>query len=208
MPKVKLVMMTCIAALAFSALASASASAATPGWMVNGKLLAHGESAKFSPNTTVLENFQLTAAGVTVTCETLKVKNGSITGLTLALAESLEFGQCKANNNCAVEENISTVPILTHEVTLDGTLAAKATFIPETKTTFATINFTNPLCALLGVQPVTGKATVLAPTLQDERVTQQININSSGELKVGSSAATLKGIADFKLENGLPWSFL
>jgi hypothetical protein len=212
MPKAKLIIIACVAALVFSALASASASAAVAGWMVNKATLADGEVKNLAPNPTVLGGgFVLTGAGISVTCTSLKLKGGTITGLTLALIESLEFGECSATAPCEVEKNIDTVPILTHEITLEGNTAVKAVFKPETKTVFATIKFNNPLCALEGVQAVTGKATVLAPKLQEERVKQEIKAvvtAASGELKLGSNAASLTGSAEFEVNGGQTWSFL
>jgi hypothetical protein len=100
-------------------------------------------------------------------------------------------------------------PILT-EATLDGTLAVKESIKPETGTEFVTISLEGELCALEGLQSVSGKASVLAPTGQDERTLQQYNaINAAeGELKIGGKTALIKGSSLIKLASGESWSFL
>jgi hypothetical protein len=212
MSKVKLITMACVAALALSAFASASASAATAGWMVKGTMLSGSKA--LATTAAVHEFGKLKAAGVTIEC-----KGGTLNGIApeikspnLGAAKSLEFTGCKSiTANCEISpEKINTVPLLA-EATLEGALAVKVLFKPETKNTFTTVEYTGALCALQGVQPVTGKATVSAPTGQDERTLQQLNANvteTSGELKVGSSPAELKGVALLRLASGEPWSFL
>jgi hypothetical protein len=130
----------------------------------------------------------------------------------MGLATSLEFTECKSLvENCSLSSSsISTVPILV-EVTLESTKADVATFTPETKTVFATFAFVGEKCAIIGTQAVTGKAKVLAPTGREERTLQlikSITTAVSGELKIGSSGATLEGAALLRLASGETWSFL
>lgn len=210
MTKAKLGIAVFAATLALTAVASATALAG-PGWMVNGITLGAGEVRNVAEATVVDQNFTLGAAGVTIQCEQLRVEGGFIEALSMALAKSLIFSGCESLNapTCTVTKTIGTVPILgTASLDAANASAAIVTFTPETKTVFATIKYDGASCALLGVQPVTGKATTLAPEGKIEKVEQRLNVNSSGELKVGSSEATLKGGALLKLENGLSWSYL
>jgi hypothetical protein len=162
------------------------------------------------------ENGVLVAAGVTITCSGSALSGASpkINSATnMGDAESLTFNGCSANEHCAVPTSISTLPVLV-DLTLDGTLAVKGKFLPHgpganTKT-FATFAFEGALCALEGVQPVTGTQAFLALTGQDERTLQLITATRDveGELKVGSSAGTLKGSILVRLASGEPFSFL
>jgi hypothetical protein len=212
MSKAKLVITTCIVTFAFSAVVSASSSAVTAGWMVNGTMLI---GSKAVATTAAVDEFiKIKAAGVTIEC-----KGSTINGVAPELkspnrggAASLEFTACKSiTANCEISsEKISTRTILL-EATLEGALAIKVSLVPETKNGFATIEYDGALCALQGVQPLSGKWTMLAPTGQDERTLQLLNLvttEASGELKVGSSAAELKGSALWRLASGESWSFL
>ncbi len=207
MSKIKLGIVAFAAVLVFSAVASSMASAATAGWMVNGALLSGSKPLATTAKVEqagILEgaNFKITCTG-----ETLNGVSPTITSPAKGSATSLEFTGCSGEEPCSIEgTTIKTVPISV-EATLDGALAAKATFTPQTKNTFATIHFIGPSCALLGVQPVTGTQEVLAPEGQDERTLQLIKAIGSS-LKVGSSPATLLGSALLKLASGETWSFL
>jgi len=210
MSKVKTLVMTFIAVLALGAVASTSASAATPGWMVSGTTLSGSEA--LATTAAVDENAQLTASGVTIEC-TGKNLNGlspKIEAGSMGSVTSLIFTGCKAlGTTCTIESTeIGTVPVLA-EATLEGSLGVKVVFSPQSGTIFATIKYLGASCALLGLKPVTGKASVSAPTGQDEQVLQQIVANTaSGELQVGSASATLKGKALLKLATSSPWSYL
>jgi len=215
MSKAKMIITTLIAAIAFSALISASASAATVGWMVNGTLLSGSEplatTAKVENSVGVLKS---AGADVEVECigSTLNGKEPKIESPNTGQATDLEFTGCTAKTtNCTIgASTITTVPVGV-EATLEGALAVIATFKPKTKTTFATFEFQGSKCASEGLNAVTGTAKVLAPTGQDESATQLITsiaTEASTELKVASSPASLTGSALLKLASGAPWSFL
>jgi hypothetical protein len=214
MSKAKIMMTVCVGVLALSAFASASASAVTAGFMVSGTML-NGTRA-LATTAAVDEPGELEAAKVKITCSG-SVLNGASPKINSATnmgdAESLTFNGCSANEHCTVPSSISTLPVLV-DLTLDGTLAVKGKFLPHgpgaNTHTFATILFEGALCALEGVQPVTGSQAFLAPTGQDERTLQLIAATQDvgGELKVGSSAATLKGSILVRLASGEAFSFL
>ena len=211
MPKIRMMVVACMAVLACGAVVSASASAAAPGWMVNGKNLTTTKA--LATTAAVDEVGILKFSTITITC-----KGGTLNGVApilepgnMASASSLEFTECQTSGPpCSVVSTIKTEPIL-GEATLEGSLAVVATLKPRSGTKFTNIDFIGTECALEGLQPVTGQAKVLAPTGQDERTLQLINAIStetSGELKVASSPASLKGSALLKLQSGEPWSFL
>lgn len=205
----------CVVVLALSALTSASASAATAGWMVNGTLL--NGVAILSSSAPVDKNFKLRAAGVTIECigKNLNTIEGTITSPAMGLIKTLEFTSCQSiTENCILAgqpKAIITQPLL-FEATLDGVLAFKATFAPETKTIIIrTLAYEGAECALKGNNAVTGKFTMLAPAGQSEKASQLINATTteaSGELKIGSSPASLEGAALLTLDSDDPWSFL
>jgi hypothetical protein len=209
MSRMKLIMSAFVAVLAFSALVSGSAPAATAGWMVNGKLLSG--TAALATTAKVDEKAKLVADGVEIECtgETLNSVAPQIASPTSTSATSLIFTGCRsATSTCTLgSATIGTVPVIA-ETTLDGALGITATFSPKTKTTFATFEYVGASCALEGIQFVTGKMVMLDPTGQDEAASQLIKATSASTLKVGGSSATITGSALLKLATGEPWSFL
>jgi hypothetical protein len=221
MSKVKVIISAFIAVLALGALASSMASAATPGWLVNGTLLTGDQKASLATTAAVDQNGVLKFKTVTIECKgsTLDGVDPLIEALhnNLGSAASLQFLGCSATpaSKCELEGQpvtIGTLPVTT-EPTLEGALGVAATFRPISGTTFATLKFTEKTeCAVSAEKlPVTGSAPATAPTGQDERTLQLLNVNVSsatGLLKVGNSAASLEGSALLKLASSLPWSFM
>jgi hypothetical protein len=210
MSRLKLTITICAEALIIAAFASIPASAVTAGWMVKGAALTGTKA--LASTAAVDENWLLKSAGVTISCNGSTV-NGigpEIQAPHGGMTTKIELNGCSANENCAVTQTIGTTP-LAIEFTLDGTSAALATFLPKTKTSLATIEMKGEQCAVLGVQNVTGKVHALLPTGQEEGTLQRVKVNvpeSSGEVKVGSSAGEIKGSALPQLATHEPWSFL
>lgn len=211
MLKVKLLVAACFAVFAVGAAASATASAE---WMVGGTNLV-GSAAL--GNAGVLKTGQLTVTGVTtVVCNGKEVvlHSGSIIAPDKILVSSVLFSECKGNNapcDTITNGKIATVPI--HGVAkLDGTLSTYITLLPETKTIFAQIAFSNPECPLLvgGGAPVTGRASLLVHEGKDERLAHSaLLFTLPGDLKVGSNAAEITGaLFDIALQSHKLWSFL
>lgn len=212
MSKTKLIVAVFAAVIAISAVASATASA---GWRVGGVLLAAGSKQKLMTSGIVEQPALLQGGGAEISCG--RVGQEDITGVAPEIegtnkgsATSVTFHECVGSGVCPIAGNtITTVPVLITELTLDGTLAVKGAFVPETKTTFTTIKFEGAECALLGTQPVTGKASFLAFTGQDERTFQSVLLFSeAGKLKIGSSEAKLHGRGLLSTANLVPWSFI
>ncbi|HEY2768622.1 MAG TPA: hypothetical protein VGI76_10205 [Solirubrobacteraceae bacterium] len=199
--------------MVFAVVAAASATASAD-WMVGGTALVG--SAPLS-NALVLKEGELVVTGVTTlkcTAHEITVTNGSIVAPDKILASSLTFNGCKGSNapcDTIAGEKVSTVPI--HGVAkLDGTLNTYITVLPETKTVFATIAFTNAECPLIigGGVPVSGTFSLLAHEGFDERLGHSVLVFSlTNALKVGSTNAEIKGVTfDIKLTSNKLWSFL
>jgi hypothetical protein len=130
-------------------------------------------------------------------------------------AAALVFTNCnvtKGNPTCELEkanETITTVPVTATVKTGTGT-AVSGVIKPQTGKEFTAIKFKGASCSLKGEQAVKTKtgATISGPEGQTELEEQPIVANTgSGELEVGSSAATLKGKAKLKLTTAEKWSF-
>jgi hypothetical protein len=211
MSKMKLIMTVLVGVFALSAFAASSASAQ---WMVKGTTLSGTETRALAKTAQTDESALLKGAGIQITCK------GQLEGTSPQIeasgekgsAASLTFTECKGELGCTVAEKISTVPLLaTIELAEAGNKdKALLLFTPKTKATFATIGFSGETCALEGTQAITGKADLRAPTGGLEATTQLIeaNIAPTGELKIASSPAELKGKALLKLASTEPWSFL
>lgn len=208
----KLIMTICVGILALSA--SALASSASAEWMLNGVNVTGTQ--KLATTAAVDENGLLKAAGVTIECtgKNLEGTNPQIEVPNKGSASALIFTECESiTPTCKLNtKTIGTVPLTATVALVAGSAKEDlATFLPKTKTIFATIKYEGAECALLGTQPVSGKALVKGPTGQEEKTLQEIVANVSeetGELKVGSSPAELKGAALLKLASGNKWSYL
>jgi hypothetical protein len=211
MSKARQIMVVCAGVLALSAFASATASAVTAGWMVNGTMLTG--SAALATTAAVDQEGVLEGGGVKITCigKTLNGIAPEIKASNKGAAGNLEFTECSAAEPCKIAtKTIKTLPILV-EATLEGVLAVVATFKPEVGTIFTTLKFEGTECSLSGTTPIKGSAQVLAPTGQDERTLQLINAittAASNTLLLGSSPASLSGSALLQLAHGELWSFL
>lgn len=211
-PKLTVAISLAVASLC-SLIYGSVAAAATPSWMVGGKTLLAGETLSLSTAVHVHEGLLVEAGGLTVACTGTTINSTSpvITGPNTGSAQSIELKECQfvGSTNCRLSsETVDILPV-TGEATLDGALAVKEVIKPKTKNTFATIAITGEGCALVGVQPITGKSTFLAPTGQDESTLQLWRSSpTAGELKVGSDEATLKIATLVGLAAGESWSFL
>lgn len=194
--------------LAMLAFISTFPDSAPAGWFVAETALSG--SASLSTTAAVDTNIGLKAAGVTVECKGAVVNGVSpeIASPNKMSASSLTFNECQANENCTVTKTIASVPVIA-ELTEQTLQEDQATITPKTKTTLATIKYEGALCALSGIEPVTGKALASAPTGVVEETLQKLKAtpSASGELKVGSSSAELSGSALMKLASGKTFSF-
>ncbi len=195
------------AVVAFSAIVAGSAQA---GWLVLGSLLVG--SAAIASSTITDKPDVLTFSGVEIECSTLGVSGGYIVETSTAAAKSIEFSGCKVvkPTTCTLKgTTIGTLP-LEGIVTLDGLLGAKGKAKPvNANGLFATFELTGTSCSASGKNAVTGSVALLGPQGPGESLWQLDNmfIETSGELEVGSAAATISGSALGRLENDMPWTF-
>ncbi len=211
MSRAKLVMTACFAVLALGALMAATASAGE--WDVGGTKLV-GSAAIKSP-AKVLEHGSLFVhiAGVRIECvsKELGIEGGEIVAPDEARAKSLEFKECSVTEGpCTLQENIIRTLALHGLAELDGTLGTLVKVLPLPSKTFAAVHFLGETCSLLGVQPVTGTADLLAPSGKDPAVLQFVRAFSlPGSLHVGGDEALLTGLnGDVQLASGQTWNFL
>jgi hypothetical protein len=210
MSRAKLIVTACFAIFALGALTAATASAGE--WDVGGSKLVGSEPIKSPAKVLAHGKLVVDAAGVTVECTSkeLGIEGGEIVAPEEVRAKSLEFKECTTSEPCKLqEENIKTLA-LHGKAELDGTLGTLVKVLPLPSKTFAVIHFLGETCALLGFQPVTGTADLLAPSGRDPAVLQLVNAFSlPGSLKVGSNEALLSGLSgDIQLVSGKTWNFL
>lgn len=205
----KLVITACIGMLATSAFALTSAASAQ--WMVAGTTLTGTET--FLELEVVHRIITLKAAGVTIACagKNINVRSDQLEAPDKISASSAIFNECSSETpTCNITKTIGTVP-LQGTATLGTGTAVNMTFTPKTKSIFTTIKYEGAECALLGVQPVSGKAKLNVPTGQTEREAQELEADiaeASGELKIGSSPAELLGVWLQRITTHRVWSFL
>lgn len=214
MSKAKVTMAAFVVVLGLSALASASASATTAGWMVNGKMLAGSQA--LASTAAVDETVTLAGGGFSLKCNgaLFRVPAAEITAPNMGAAGSLVFTECiSTTTNCVLssgDREIGTTPILS-ESTLEGALGVRATFTPKTGSILLTIKFEGENCSGSGIKSGTGSLITSSPTGQDEHAQELLSVNTTateGTLKFASGAATLKGSALLKLTSSEPWSYL
>jgi len=211
MSRAKLIVTACFAILAVGALMATTASAGE--WDVGGTKLVGSEAIQ-SP-AKVLEHGSLTVhvAGVVVECVSgeLGIEGGEIVAPNEVRAKSLDFKECSVTKGeCTLQEALIATLALHGFAELEGTLGTLVKVLPLPSKTFAVIHFLGAKCALLGFQPVTGTADLLAPSGKDPSVLQKVNaFTLPGGLHVGSDEALLVGLSgDVQLASGKTWSFL
>jgi hypothetical protein len=213
MPRTFRAAVAVVATLVVGAFATASASATTAGWMLNGTLLsAEGlSSAALAPETINDERFEFNGGGgLQLECSSLLGDGGEIKSPNTLRGAQVLFKGCKTTTaNCTVAESIATTA-LTVEVTLDGALAVKGDVKPQTGTVLATTKYSGEACAIAGTKLASGDVEILAAELQDERTDQRISAvqSANGLFKFASNAASATGTDLVLLGNQRPWSFL
>jgi len=188
---------------AVECLATATASATTPGWIVNGTPLVGSTTL---PNTAkVDEKFDFSAEGkfyILCSGQNVKIINGKLDASNKISASSLIFTECELTNEgeCTLASpNLGTVPLLA-EATLEGALAVRTVF-----KVYATYTFQGADCALTGTrEEIGGRIVTSSPTGRDERTTQLLSVNTEASELGGW---LLKGSFLLKLSNSDPWSF-
>ena len=212
MSRTRTILVALTATLAFSAVTSASASAAAPGWMVSGKNLEG--SAALATTAATVKTYALSGGGFSIVCAgpfhldgPFFVPPNFIVWIHIWLNCISTTTNCKLSS---ADSSIQTVPILS-ESTLEGTSGVRVTSSPKTGTLIATVKFEGETCSGAGVKAVTGKVISQLPAGQTEGIAHEFSVNTTateGTLKFASGAATLSGSALIKLASGEPWSYL
>jgi hypothetical protein len=215
MSKTKIIIAAFVAALALSAMAAGSASAA--GWHVNGVELTGSETRALS---TVAVNdgsavLNVPALPLKITC------TGNLDGVSPLIkatnggsAASLKFQTCSViePTTCSLE----TPEIKTNEVEATVSTVTKGDhvlFKPKSGTKFAEFVLLGSSCSISGKKAVTGTVVLNAPTGQTENTLQLLEGLGSLEQGVDSLQTAADpsyiegGKALLKLESGLKWSF-
>jgi hypothetical protein len=156
-------LVTLFGVLALGALTAAAAQAVeAPRWSIGGTDLAEGKTHFISAKAYVTssEAFKLRTGNVTVACEKVKLKEGSLLGSSVGNAgknnEVIIFETCKVSGTaggkpikeCKVTQPIETTPIVSELVESEGAEPANkkgsllVLFSPATPSSFATLKFT------------------------------------------------------------------
>jgi len=217
MSRIKITMLALGLAVMVSALGAEPVSAA---WLINGTSLTG--SAALSTQALVDEEFTLLvpALKLQITCNGhfLDGTNPQIFGTNKASATALTFLGCSTvtPTECELEPrstSIATAPILATATKGPGE-SVRATFTPETGTTFANLKFIKTTeCALKGTEPVTGAFVAGVPTgklsLSAQALTGLGSTEGNNSLQFfgGDKMFLEGGRALLTLASGSKWSF-
>src|ERR1035438_10126371 len=209
MNRIRLSIISIFAALAVTAIATTTASAAS--FSVTG-----APSALLLETVIVTEAAVLTADGQPeIECTKISVRNGHFeNGSNTATIAGIKFWGCKDNSSPAKCE-INTIETKPITVTLvAGTQAhfTKEVFNPTTGTEFTSFKLKNKgleSCSPTGNLKMTGKATSLEENNSNQQTTHTLGFNittKTGELFWAERAASLKLRGILTLKSGLKWS--
>jgi hypothetical protein len=199
-----------VVVMAFSAVASASASAAV--WHVGGSELVG--SASLAPATKMVEEVRLEwYGGAMIRCTGVELKGASIAAPGGGSAEHLVFKGCAfTSGNCSLKGTTIESKSLALTAALGGsgpedTLVVK----PASGKVLAEFTLTGASCARAGLYDLTGKVTLVLPSGREELVEQEVSMRTSAvseELRLdGETGVSLKGAVKAELASGKAWSF-
>ncbi len=209
MPEVKLLAAVCFVVSVLCGLTSSVALAGN--WDVNGTVL-NGTAALGNALVLAHGGFSVSLAGVEIQCTSSEseINGGELISPDWVEAASVVFKECivSGSGGCSTPTELLGTSVVHGLAELDGSSNTRILILPLPSKSFGAIRFEGETCALLGEQPVTGKASILIDDGAVARATQLALISGSG-LKVGSDEATLSGAdVDLKLASGQTWNFL
>jgi len=148
--------------------------------------------------------------GVTVSCSGNALNSAApvISAPNEMTASGIAFTGCKASTPCSLAKSEIKTESVVAELTSEGVVAASATFKPKTGSLFTKLKFEGSECAFEGEQSLSGRATALLPTGEEEEASQALSwdtVESAKELKIGSSSASLEGSSLLRLASGKQW---
>src|ERR1035438_6053731 len=204
-------MISILAALAITAIATTTASAAS--FSVEG-----GGSALLLETVIVIEPPVLTANGQPeIQCTKISVKGGHFeNGSSTATIAGIKFWGCKDNSSPAKCEvgTIETKPLTVSLVAGSQTHFTKEEFKPTTGTEFTSFKLKNngtESCSPTGSLKVSGKATSLEEDNHNQQTTHTLGFNiatKAGELFFAEKPASLQGKGILTLIGLKNWSLL
>jgi hypothetical protein len=211
MNRIRLLIISILAALAITAIATTTASAASFS-------VEPGASALLLETVVVTENSVLTAEGQqTIECSKISVRNGHFeNGSSTATIAGIKFWGCKDNSSstkCEVN-TIETKPLTVTLVAGSQAHFTKEEFKPTTGTEFTSFKLKNKeseSCGNVANLKVTGKATSLEENNANQQTTHTLGFNittAANELSYAEKAASLKGKGILTLTSGRKWSLL
>src|ERR1035438_2938765 len=211
MNRIRLLMISILAALAITAIATTTASAAS--FSVTG-----AASALLLETVIVTNNSVLTAEGQPeIECTKISVKGGHFeNGSSTATIAGIKFWGCKDNSNptkCEIN-TIETKPITVTLVAGTQAHFTKEEFKPTTGTEFTNFKLKNKgeaSCGIIASLVVNGKATSNEENNSNQQTTHTLGFNittKTGELFYAEKPASLKGNGVLTLTSGLKWSLL
>jgi hypothetical protein len=201
--------MLVLAATTGATLAMPAMAVGAPSWHVASKGLKTGEAAAFATSPVIAEKpvLEISELGVVIKCAGIDA-TGEIIGTSSGKA-GLEFTGCKEEEpaGCSVTGTISTQPLsLTAREGASVGMEGKLEFLPQSGTTFASIDFTGASCSVAGEKAARGKIAAAVPRLREELTEQEVRADPSEETEV-SGNLTVRSRFKLKLASGATWSF-
>ncbi len=213
MSRTHVIALTCIAALAVTAMMSASASAA--GWFIGGKALASGETAALASKAVVDEKtlLKVPGLGLRLSCTETHIINGFIRGTDVTTIKEVVHLGCSEiePSTCKVEPSTVVLELLTM-LTITGSGTSDFLQVqPTTGQVIGVLIFTGT-CSFAGEQPLSGKYKLSMPTGQTEEPSQAVvglgSLEGNNSLEFDKNKAFIeKGKTLLALVSGSKWSF-
>lgn len=220
MSKLKVGVLALVALFAMTAV-SATAAQAAPNWTVKGAAIGTGtsESIKEAATTTSSTLKIVVPELWTISCTTLGVSKGSITGPNLDSANALVFGGCGLEGSAGEQTTCTvtsaggtpgtiTTNALSSELKRNASLETFDYYTPTSATSLFTLEIGE--CAVSGSYRYKGTISV-----KPEYNTNSVSLGFSGSkaieeasgspILVGTRAAYLQGSFDLELSSGNTW---
>ena len=203
-----------VCVLAFSAIATCSASAAE--WFIKGTKLSGSQAGAATARVDATAALVSGVAGTSILCTggtTVQVlEAGSTINMSSTWTGTMVFMGCSAMEpaECDVQEEIGTEPL---EATLKTSTAPADTDVikPKTGSLLTTLAFTGEKCSAIGEDPVRGQLTALMPSGQTELAMQPaegLGTMENNSLFIGSSHAYIEaGRSLLLVSSAQPFSF-
>jgi hypothetical protein len=188
-------MMALLAVLAFSAVASASASATTPEWFAKGSLLSGTQGV--SATSTTPFKFRVLNLNITIECKSASLTSASITNPGLGGAVAISLKECAETSKpvCLVSKTITSGPVNSNLAYVNGAEVSDE-YTPGNGTFFSLILED---CSFEGTYRITGKLCGNELSPSTEAVVKNQVFATRCAMKLGTNPAYLEGTLAFSL---------